>query len=216
MFLGDRPSLVYQYHPVGSGQVPLTFIDGYKGTPWTVGSVCPSWAAGPIPAEKRAPTGPWNIAYLYAIEKEDRPKKLSPEQVYDLRRQKGRPWMSSEKWLDHELPSAPPKELLGKAAGYTRVPPGALHRSRPDLILVENPIRPFVLDRKSWLFNGDPSGADAGVSAAMFSLIETAKANGLKSYSALRHLFEKMHLAQTEPDQKNCCRSLSTLPPWLR
>ena len=37
----------------------------------------------------------------------------------------------------------------------------------------------------------------------MFSLIETAKANGLKSYFYLRHLFEKLPLVQTESDLKN-------------
>jgi hypothetical protein len=37
----------------------------------------------------------------------------------------------------------------------------------------------------------------------MFSLIETAKANGLKSYFYLRYLFDRLPLAQTESDLKN-------------
>jgi hypothetical protein len=57
---------------------------------------------------------------------------------------------------------------------------------------VENAIRPFVLGRKNWLFSGHPRGADA--SAAIFSLIETAKANGFEPYAYLRHIFEKLPL----------------------
>jgi len=44
--------------------------------------------------------------------------------------------------------------------------------------LAENSIRPFTLGRKNWLFSGSPKGAIA--SAGVYSLIETAKANGLK------------------------------------
>lgn len=40
--------------------------------------------------------------------------------------------------------------------------------------LVENSIRPFTIDRKSWLFSTSPKGATA--SAANYSIVETAKA----------------------------------------
>ena len=40
-------------------------------------------------------------------------------------------------------------------------------------------------------------------SANLYSLIETAKANGLEPYSYLRHIFEKLPLAQTEHDLKD-------------
>lgn len=43
--------------------------------------------------------------------------------------------------------------------------------------LAENSIRPFTVGRKNWLFSGSPKGAEA--SAGVYSLIETAKANGL-------------------------------------
>lgn len=43
--------------------------------------------------------------------------------------------------------------------------------------LAENSIRPFAIGRKNWLFSGSPKGAKA--SAGVYSLIETAKANGL-------------------------------------
>jgi transposase len=71
----------------------------------------------------------------------------------------------------------------------------------PDNNAAENAIRPFVLGRKNWLFAGHPKGAHA--SAALFSLIETAKATGLKPYFYLRYLFERLPLAATEADYKN-------------
>ncbi len=58
--------------------------------------------------------------------------------------------------------------------------------------LVENAIRQFVLGRKNWLFSGHPKGADA--SAAINSLIETAKANGLEPYLYLRYIFGQLPL----------------------
>ncbi len=68
----------------------------------------------------------------------------------------------------------------------------------PDNNSAENAIRPFVVGRKSWLFAGTPKGTQA--SAALYSLIETAKANGLESYRYLRYLFEKLPFAEDEKD----------------
>jgi transposase len=46
--------------------------------------------------------------------------------------------------------------------------------------LAENAIRPFVVSRKNWLLFGYPGGAQT--SADFYSLIETAKVNGLNLY----------------------------------
>jgi transposase len=51
------------------------------------------------------------------------------------------------------------------------------------------------------LFAGSPDGAKA--SATFFTLIETAKANGLEPYAYLRHIFKKLPVTQTEQDLKN-------------
>jgi len=74
-------------------------------------------------------------------------------------------------------------------------------RLSPDNNAAENAIRPFVVGRKNWLFAGHPNGAEAG--ATFYSLVETAKANGLEPYNYLRYIFEKLPLAQTEQDYKN-------------
>ena len=57
---------------------------------------------------------------------------------------------------------------------------------------------PLVIGRKNWLFSGAPRGADA--CAIIFSLIETAKANGLEPYAYLRYLFAKLPFAKTVED----------------
>lgn len=54
----------------------------------------------------------------------------------------------------------------------------------------ENAIRPFVIGRKNWLFSASVNGAKA--SANLYSLIETAKANGQEPYAYLRHLFTQL------------------------
>ena len=69
----------------------------------------------------------------------------------------------------------------------------------------ENAIRPFVLGRKNWLFAGTPEGAEA--SALIYSLIETAKANGLEPYAYLRYIFTKLPLSKTLEDYE-------ALLPW--
>ena len=74
-------------------------------------------------------------------------------------------------------------------------------RLRPDNNLAENAIRPFVVGRKNWILSGNPKGARA--SAALYSLIESAKANGLEPYKYLRFLFEKLPLANSEDDYKS-------------
>jgi transposase len=137
------------------------------------------------------------IGKLYAIEKKARAEKLSAEQVKDLRDKESRPVLSKLKaLLDERVQTTPPKSLLGKAIGY------ALNqwertcryledgRLSPDNNVAENAIRPFAVGRKNWLFSGSPRGADA--SAAIYSLVETAKANGLEPYAYLRHLFERL------------------------
>ena len=143
------------------------------------------------------------IADLYRIEKQAREKELSCDEIGRLRRQESLPILERFKlWLDEKEPIVPPKSLLGKAIAYSLdnwqrlivyVEDGRL---KPDNNAAENAIRPFVVGRKNWLFAGHPRGADA--SATFFSLIETAKANGLEPYAYLRYLFEKLPMTNAE------------------
>ena len=54
--------------------------------------------------------------------------------------------------------------------------------------LAERSIKPFVIDRKNFLFANTPNGADA--SAITFSIIETAKENGLDPHKYLAYIFK--------------------------
>ena len=60
---------------------------------------------------------------------------------------------------------------------------------------VENAIRLLVIGRRNWLFSDTVRGAQT--SANLYSLIETAKANGLEAYAYLRHLFTELPKAKT-------------------
>ena len=54
----------------------------------------------------------------------------------------------------------------------------------------------YAVARKNWLFSGSPGGAHA--SAGLYSLIETAKANGHEPYAYLCHLFATLPNCSTE------------------
>ena len=72
----------------------------------------------------------------------------------------------------------------------------------------ERSIKPFVIGRKNWLFSNTEKGADA--SAMFYSIIETAKENGLKPYEYLKYIFETAPILNfmRYPD------SVEALLPW--
>ena len=95
----------------------------------------------------------------------------------------------------------PPSSALGKAVRYTLdqwpkvIRYLACPQLTPDTNACEQAIRPFVVGRKNWLYFGSPRGAAA--SAAIYSFIETAKANRREPYWYPRELFEKLPTART-------------------
>jgi transposase len=140
------------------------------------------------------------IGKLYAIERQIRGK--APEVRKAARKEHSAPILETIKaWLDNKVSKTLPKGLLGKAIGYalgqwplltTFLEDG---RVEIDNNLAENAIRPFVIGRKNWLFSGSPRGAEA--SAILYSLVETAKANGLEPWAYLNYLFERLPGAKT-------------------
>jgi transposase len=147
------------------------------------------------------------IKEVYRIERMAGELEYTPEQIYDLRQEKAKPIMEEfKKWMEGKMAHTPPKGLLGKAFIYALnqweqvikyLENGNLY---PDNNLVENTIRPFVVGRKNWLFSGHPRGAHA--SATLYSLVETAKANGLEPYHYLNFLFERLPYAEKEEDYR--------------
>ena len=71
--------------------------------------------------------------------------------------------------------------------------------------LAENAIRPFAVGRRNWLFADTSRGAIA--SATIYSLIETARANGLEPYAYLRHVLAHIATADT-------LEQIEALLPW--
>ena len=152
------------------------------------------------------------INKIYRIEKLAREAGLKAEARKKLRDEKARPiWKELREWLDKVRHHAPPKTLVGMALRY-------LDEQWPHLVAVledgrlevdnnlcENAIRPFCLGRKNWMFSDTPAGAEA--SARLYSLVETAKANGLEPYAYLRRVFTDLPQAKTLED-------VEALLPW--
>jgi len=150
------------------------------------------------------------IAKLYAIEKANR--ESNRDGRYQARLEHAKPIIDKlKRWLDETRPKVPPKTTLGKALHY-------LDHQWPRLIAyledggypidnnpVENAIRPFAIGRKNWLFSASVKGAKA--SANLYSLIETAKANGLEPYAYLKRVF-------TELPQSRNFETVDRLLPW--
>ena len=72
----------------------------------------------------------------------------------------------------------------------------------------QNNIKEATYYRKNWLFADTPKGATA--SAAIYSIIETAKANGLNVYTYLEFLLMWM----PDTDWHNHPEDLEDLMPW--
>lgn len=226
-----RPVVVYEYHPTRSGDVPKKFLSGYSGYAQTDGYSGYNFIEGTpdiahvgcwaharrkfmdvTRAMNKGKTGSADVALsyirkLYQIESEAADADMTAEQIQELRQKKAAPIIEEfRQWLHNRMQYTPPRGLLGTAIDYTLKRWESLvrylqdGRLRPDNNLAENAIRPFVVGRKNWLFSGHPRGAEA--SANIYSLIETAKANGLEPYSYLRHLLENLPSANTEEDYK--------------
>lgn len=92
--------------------------------------------------------------------------------------------------------AVPPKGLLGVAISYTlkNWEPLIVYLERGDLEIDNNAtercIKSFAVGRKNWYFKGCVKGAES--SAAIYSLIETAKSCGLNPYDYLRDVFIRL------------------------
>ncbi|WP_081964889.1 IS66 family transposase [Legionella norrlandica] len=142
---------------------------------------------------------------LYAIEKQAKAEKLSPEQRYNLRLSKAAPILNEmAHWLEKSISYAVPQSKLANALTYMHQRWKELNHYLLDGILeidnnaIENQIRPLALGRKNWLFAATPNGAQA--SALFYSLIATANANGWNAFDYLRVLFENVRACKSLQD----------------
>ena len=139
-------------------------------------------------------------------------KDQSPEEKRGVRQEKSLPILNELKiWLDTSLAQVTPTSLTGKALHYMANQWSTLTvycengRVAIDNNAIERAIRPFVIGRNNWIFSDTVKGVKA--SANLYSLIETAKLNGLEPYRYLRHVF-------TELPKATSIDEIEALLPW--
>lgn len=241
--LGGPPgekSVLFEYDPSRSGEVPLRLLDGFTGYLQCDGysgynAVCrknaiiqlgcwdharrkfkdaqsaqPKFKKGKTKQPSKADRILNQINKLYMIERQI--KELSVAEKHQQRQQKSIPVLNKLRaYLQDNQHKVPKDSLTGTAMTYLSNQwerltvysgNGELNISN---ILAENAIRPFVIGRKAWLFSDSVAGAHA--SATHYSLIETAKANGLEPYEYFIKVLTALPNAESIED-------IEALLPW--
>jgi len=210
------PAAVYFYSPDRKGEHPQQHLKSFKGTLHADGyagfnaifeqnrvveAAC--WAhvrrkffdvhaSNGSPVAKEALD---RIGGLYGIEAEARGKP--PDERRLLREQKSRPLLDQlNAWLAATNTKLSQKTDLAAAIRYTLARWKALTRFVEDGRIeidnnaAERAIRPLALGRKNYLFAGSDAGGERA--AAIYSLIETAKLNGLDPEAYLRDVLARI------------------------
>ena len=157
------------------------------------------------------------IKKLYNIERQikdlsEKQADFTSEQIIAYRQKNSVPILEEIKaFLDENVSKVPKDSLTGIAMHYMLNQWKKLTvyctcaELRISNILAENAIRPFVVGRKAWLFADTPQGAHA--SAVCYSIVESAKHNGLEPYKYLHDLLTKLPYAET-------VEQIEALLPW--
>jgi len=229
-----KPVVIFDYDPSRSGEVPVRLLHDYQGYLMADGydgynklaridgiERLACWAhvrrrfvdavkVQPKGKRGRADEAASLIGKLYRIEREHKDAAIELRML--ARQQHSVPALAElHAWMLKMLPAVPPKSALGTALSYLRDYWSMLVRytERGDLPIdnnrCENAIRPFVIGRKAWMFSDTPAGANS--SAVIYSLVETAKANGLEPYTWLRRVLRDLPAAKTVDD-------VEALLPW--
>ena len=230
----DKPVVLYDYDPSRSASVPTALLEGFAGYLMTDGydgynevgrsdgiERLACWAhvrrrfveatrVQPKGKRGRADEAVSLIGKLYRIEREH--KDATSEARYLARQSDSVPVLAElHAWMLKNAPVVIPKSALGTALTYMGNLWSKLVRytERGDLPIdnnrCENAIRPFVVGRKAWLFSDTPAGAHA--SAVIYSLVQTAKANGLEPYTWLRRVLCDLPAAKS-------VEAIEALLPW--
>jgi hypothetical protein len=147
------------------------------------------------------------INALFRLERET--ASLTPEDRLKKRLEKGKPVSDAFFAWSGDL-NALPKTPLGEAAHYALSQREYLEniyldgRTEISNNRCERAVKPFVMGRKAWLFSCTPSGAAA--SSVMYSIMETAKENGLHPFRYMEFLLETLPSSTTA--------DLESLLPW--
>ena len=226
------PIILFEYQPNRAGENPKAFLsgahdfylqtDGYSAYNKVENmTLCGCWAhmrrkfndAMPKNATKdnKAFIGLGFCRKLFALE--DKFQKLTPEDRLAKRLELSKPILDEFfAWVEtvNVLAGAKLVEAITYARNQREPLSIFLLDGRIEISnnRAENAIRPFAVGRKNWLFSDTVAGAKA--SAVAYSVIETAKANGLNPYQYLLYLFTNLPTVLTrEPDA-----DLSRFFPW--
>lgn len=230
----DSPLIYYRYHPRRNADFIKDFLEGFSGYLQSDGYKAYETAlrdsenithVGCLAhvrrkfheaskASKKTGGAHIGLSKIQKIYREDETilsSGLEPEEVLAERRERIVPLLDDFKsWLADKVAKVRPTSALGKALSYAVGEWAKVSRFvenpylTPDNNAAERAIRPFVVGRKNWLFSGSPRGANA--SCFFYSMIETAKANGLNPYGYLKWVFE------TAPSLDE--QDYSRLLPW--
>ena len=232
---GERsstPVRIFEYQPDRSGKRPESFLRGFTGCLVTDGysgynqvqkvTHCGCWAHmkrkwreampdGATVKTSKAAVGFQYCNKLFSLEKKcvnlkDKYRKEYRQNIMLPVLEEYFCWVNT---LDPEKGSK-----LAEAVTYARNQKTALmvfaqHGDVPiSNNLAENAIRPFAVGRKNWLFCDTVKGAES--SAIVYSMVETAKANGIDPYDYLFYVLSVLpYLGKSVSHEK-----LETLMPW--
>ena len=122
---------------------------------------------------------------------------LPSDERREMREAKLRPLMDEfSKWIAEIAPQVEEGTLLHKAVVYAQNQFPDLYNALADGDLpiennrAEQAIRPFALGRRAWLFSDTQAGAEA--SCGIYSIVATARANGLMPMRYLEWLLDEL------------------------
>ena len=228
----EKKIALYQYSPSRSGRVAKEMLQGFSGYTQTDGysgyncldsvTHVGCWAHARRKwvecfVDGKPVQGSRSEAVFHLIEEmfslEQAWKDQSPEARFTLRQEKLRPLLDSY-WELLDSFEAAEGTALSKAKAYSLNQKQALNAvlldGRLELTnnLAERTVKPFVMARKNFLFCDTAKGADA--SALCFSVIETAKRNGLDPFGYLLFLLQELPKLGENPTEEQ----LVPLLPW--
>jgi transposase len=134
---------------------------------------------------------------LYDIERDCKEKKLTNEQIKEVRQQKAIPILEHMCiWMKEQYGQVLPKSPIGQALAYSieRWDRLKVYTTNGMLCIdnnpVENSIRPVAIGRKNYLFAGSHEGAER--SAMIYSLMATCKMNGVNPFDWFKEVLIKL------------------------
>jgi len=138
-----------------------------------------------------------HMQQLYAIEQQARDKKMSFDEIYELRQQQAIPILEHlGKWMKESYVQVTPKSSIGKALAYSieRWKKLCIYTTNGMLCIdnnpVENSIRPIAIGRKNYLFAGSHDAAQE--SAMIYSLLGTCKLHKINPWEWLKDILIRL------------------------